>query len=125
MELSVSTNLFSLFVFFNCMKENPKEVVKKLVSKYIQEKSRQISLRLYWKDKKSAISVKGEKLDETIEYPITIDFTSFAHGVIEAYREAYGDLKVVPISFREEVYRNDKISLDLYQPEVLEYLIFT
>jgi len=107
------------------MKENPKEVVKKLVSKYIQEKSRQISLRLYWKDKKSAISVKGEKLDETIEYPITIDFTSFAHGVIEAYREAYGDLKVVPISFREEVYRNDKISLDLYQPEVLEYLIFT
>jgi len=53
-------------------------------------------------------------LNQTIEHPQTIDFTSFAHGVLEAYREAYGDLEVVPISFGEEIYRNDKVSLDLY-----------
>ncbi len=33
---------------------------------------------------------------------------------MEAYRDAYGDLKVVPISFREEVYENERVSLDLY-----------
>ncbi len=44
----------------------------------------------------------------------TIDFTSFAHGVIEAYREVYGELQVLPISFREEIYKNEKVSLDLY-----------
>jgi hypothetical protein len=38
----------------------------------------------------------------------------FTHGVLEAYREAYGDLEVVPISFREEIYKNDKVALDLY-----------
>jgi len=53
-------------------------------------------------------------LDQTVEYHRSIDFTSFANGVIEAYRQAYGELKVVPISFREEIYKNDKVSLDLY-----------
>jgi len=94
--------------------KNPKEIVKELVSQYIQAKPRRISLRLYWEDKRSSISLNGDNLNHTIERPQTIDFTSFAHGVLEAYRESYGDLEVVPISFREEIYKNDKVSLDLY-----------
>jgi len=43
-----------------------------------------------------------------------IDFTSFANGILDAYRQAYGELKVVPVSFREEIYKNDKVSLDFY-----------
>jgi hypothetical protein len=34
--------------------------------------------------------------------------------VIEAYEEAYGKLEVVPVSFREEIYENDKVALDVY-----------
>jgi len=75
---------------------------------------RRISLKLYWEDKHSAISINGDNLNQTIEHPQTIDFTSFAHGVLEAYRKAYGELEVVPISFREEIYRNEKVSIDLY-----------
>lgn len=92
----------------------PGEIVKELVSQYIQVKPRRISLKLYWEDKRSAISINGDNLNQTIEHAQTIDFTSFAHGVIEAYKEAYGELEVVPISFREEIYRNDKVALDLY-----------
>jgi hemoglobin-like flavoprotein len=94
--------------------EKPREIVKEIVTRYIQAKPRRISLKLYWEDKRSSISVRGENLNETIEHPQTIDFTSFAEGVLEAYKEAYGELEVVPISFREEIYRNDKVSLDLY-----------
>jgi hypothetical protein len=94
--------------------EKPKEIVKEIVSRYIQAKPRRISLKLYWEDKRSTISVNGDGLNEKIEHPQTIDFTSFAEGVLEAYREAYGELEVVPISFREEIYRNDRVSLDLY-----------
>jgi hypothetical protein len=92
----------------------PREIVKEIVSQYIQAKPRRISLKLYLEDKRSSISINGDNLNQTIEYSQTIDFTSFAHGVLEAYKEAYGDLEVVPISFREEIYRNDKVSLDLY-----------
>lgn len=53
-------------------------------------------------------------MERTIEYPETIDFTSFAHGVLEAYKEKCGEFEVVPVSFREEIYDNDKVSLDLY-----------
>jgi dGTP triphosphohydrolase len=91
-----------------------KEIVRELVSQYIQAKPRRISLKLYWEDKSSTIRINGDNLNQTIEHPQTIDFTSFAHGVLEAYKEAYGELEVVPISFREEIYRNDKVSLDLY-----------
>ena len=94
--------------------EKPEEIVKKLVSRYIPAKPKRISLKLYWDDKRSLISLRGDSLDQTAEYSETIDFTSFAHGVIEAYREAYGELKEIPISFRETVYKNDKLSLDLY-----------
>jgi len=93
---------------------NNREIVKELVSQYISSKPRKISLKLYWDDKRSTVSINGDNLNQTIEHPQTIDFTSFAHGVLEAYREAYGNLEVVPISFREEIYRNDKVSIDLY-----------
>lgn len=95
------------------MKE-AKELVKELVSKYVKARPNRISLKLDWEDKRSVISIHGQGLNESIEHPQTIDFTSFAHGVVEAYKEAYGELEVVPISFREEVYENDKVALDLY-----------
>jgi len=94
--------------------KKPREIVKELISQYIQARPRKISLKLYWEDKRSTISLNGDNLNQIIEHPQTIDFTSFAHGVLEAYKEAYGNLEVVPISFREEIYKNDKVSLDLY-----------
>jgi hypothetical protein len=97
------------------MEENPKEIVRELVSKYIQEKPSRITLKLGWNSKKSTINIKGDKnLNEVVEYSGIIDFTSFADGVMEAYKETYGELEVIPISFREEIYRNDKVALDLY-----------
>jgi len=94
--------------------KEPREIVKELVSRYIQAKPTKISLKLSWNDKRSLINLKGDNLDQTAEYFHTIDFTSFADGVIEAYREVYGDLKEIPVSFRETVYKNDKLSIDLY-----------
>jgi len=49
-----------------------------------------------------------------MEYPLTISFASFAQGVIEAYEKVYGKQRVVPVSLGEEIYENDKVSLDLY-----------
>jgi len=91
-----------------------KETVKELVSQYIREKPRKISLKLYWENNRSSISINGDNLNQTIEHPQTIDFSSFAHGVLEAYKEAYGELEVSSTSFREEIYKNDKVSIDLY-----------
>ena len=91
-----------------------REIVKELASKYIQARPRKISLKLYWDNKRSSISFNTDTLNQTVEHPKPTGFTSFAHSVLEAYREAYGELEVVPISFREEIYRNDKVSLNLY-----------
>ena len=92
----------------------PVEIVKELVSKYIEDKPRRITLKLDWKDDRSLISFRGDSLNETVGYDQCIDFNSFANGVLKAYREAYGELNVTPISFREEIYKNDKVSLNLY-----------
>ncbi len=94
--------------------KDPTGIVKKLVSRCIPAKPSRISLKLNWNDKRSLINLNGDNLDQTAEYFHAIDFTSFANGVIEAYREAYGELKEIPISFRETVYKNDKLSIDLY-----------
>ena len=94
--------------------KNPKEIVKKLISRYIPAKPRKISLKLYWSDKRSLINLKGNDLDETTEYFQAIDFTSFADGVLDACREAYGKLTEIPLNFRETVYKNDNLSIDLY-----------
>lgn len=95
-------------------KKNPGKIIRELVSRHIPAKPRRISLKLYWNDKRSLINVKGDNLDQTAEYFHVIDFTSFANGVLEAYREAYGELKEIPVSFRETVYKNDKLSMDLF-----------
>jgi len=95
-------------------REHPVEIVRQLISQYIQSKPRRISLRLYWETKRSSISLVGDDLNETAEHPQVIDFTSYARGVLDAYREVYGELEQVPVSFREEIYQNDKVSLDLY-----------
>lgn len=94
--------------------KNITEIVRQLVSRYIPAKPKRISLKLYWNDKRSSINLKGDNLDQTAEYFHAIDFTSFATGVVDAYREVYGELKEIPVSFRETVYKNDKLSIDLY-----------
>jgi len=94
--------------------KEPKEIVKELVSKYMKTKPKRIRLKMNYSDGNSSISIKGKDLDETVDYHNAIDFTSFANGVLEAYREAYGELRTIPISFREEIYENEKVSLDLY-----------
>jgi len=101
--------------YSNTKQKEPREIVKEIVSQYIQAKPRRISLKLYWGDKRSTISINGDNLNQTIEHPQTIDFTPFAHEVIEAYKEAYSELEVVPISFREKIYKNDKVALDFTQ----------
>jgi hypothetical protein len=50
----------------------PREVVKEIVSRYIQANPRRISLKLYWEDKRSSISIYGDNLNQTIEHPETI-----------------------------------------------------
>jgi hypothetical protein len=91
-----------------------KDIVKELISKYVKAKPNRISLKLDWEYNRSIISIQSKSLKESIEYKQTIDFTSFAHGVVEAFRDEYGELQVVPISFREELYKNEKVALDLY-----------
>lgn len=110
----------SVLLLFDRMKKDidvekdAKKIVKELISRYISAKPKKISLKLHWNDKRSLIHIRGDGLDETAEYSRAFYFTSFAHGVLEAYREAYGELEVVPISFREEIYRNENVSIDLY-----------
>ena len=94
--------------------KEPKEIVRELVSRYIKAKPTRIRLKLNYSNDNSSISIKGKDLDETFDYHNDIDFTSFANGVLEAYEKVYGELKAVPISFREEIYENDKVRLDLY-----------
>ncbi len=98
----------------NSERNDLKEVVRRLVSERIKARPKRITLRLSWEDKKSSTRLLGDGLDETIEYQGTIPFTPFARGVIEAYEEVYGRLKVIPVSFREDIYENDEVSLDLY-----------
>ena len=90
------------------------ELVKDLIARYIGRKPEKISLKLAWDDDRSEIRISGDELDERVEYPLIISFASFAQGVIEAYEEVYGRLRVVPVSLREEIYENEKVSLDLY-----------
>ena len=94
------------------MENGLKEMVRDLIARYIDAKPKRISLRL--SDDRSEIRISGDGLEERLEYPLIISFTSFVRGVIKAYEEVYGKLRVIPISLREEVYENDKVSLDLY-----------
>jgi len=91
-----------------------KEKVVRVVREYIQMKPSRITLLLYWEIKKSDIELQLRDRMVTITLPGIISFTSFAHGVIEVYEEVYGKLNIIPLSFREEIYRNDRVSLHLY-----------
>jgi len=90
-----------------------KEIVKEFISRHIPAKPTRISLKLDWNGGRSQIMVKGDSL-EVVEYFEDLSFSSFARGVIESYEQAFGKLNVVPISFREEIYKNDKVALHLY-----------
>lgn len=90
------------------------EIVEELILKYIDEKPTKITLRLDMGRKESEIEIRGKKTKRSFKYPKEISFTSFAEGVLSAYRKVYGKLEVTGAGFREEIYKNDKVSLDLY-----------
>ena len=90
------------------------ETVKQIVLKYISRRPRRITLKHDWENRRSTISIVGKDLNLEFEYEKVIGFTSFANGVLDTYREAYGRLENLPISFREDLYRNEKVSLNLY-----------
>ena len=90
------------------------EIVEELILKYIDEKPTKITLKLDTGRKESEIEIRSEKTKRSFKYPKEISFTSFAEGVLSAYRKVYGRLEVTGAGFREEIYKNDKVSLDLY-----------
>ncbi len=96
------------------MRKDAKELVKKLVRQYIKSKPKRISLKLSWNDRRSRISLIDDGLNQAVEYNDVISFSLFAYGVMEAYEKVYGRLKVAPVSFREDIYENGKVSLNLY-----------
>lgn len=82
-----------------------------LLAEAIKDKPTRVSLKIVvgenWEDSKSVVSVN----DAETRFNKPISFTQFGEAVKEAFREAYGDLKVVPISFREELLVNDHVML--------------
>ena len=91
-----------------------RELVKKIVLQYINRdkfKPTKISLRLLW-DKNSSLITIDEK--KTIEIPEIISFSSFADGVINAFREVYGELELIPVDLRSDIYQNNRVTLELY-----------
>lgn len=92
----------------------PKDYVKELVLRHIEEKPRRISLKLAWEpmpwEPLSLIKIG----DHEYETERVVDFTSFGDGVVEAFMEAFGELRENPMSFRETIYRNGDVEIDLY-----------
>ena len=91
-----------------------KEKVEKIVREFIQMRPSRITLYLYWEEEKSDIELQLGDKTVTITLPGTVSFGQFGTAVLRVYEEVYGKLDVVPISFREEIHRNDKVSLHLY-----------
>ena len=85
--------------------------VKDIVSKYIHLRPKRITLELY--EEYSVIKLSGEELDEEVQVG-DVSFSEFAYGVLEAYKEWYDELKRVPLTLREEIYKNNKVSLHLF-----------
>ena len=85
--------------------------LKTLLAEAIKHKPTRVSLKIVvgknWEDSKSVVAVN----DAEVPFNKPISFTQFGEAVKEAFREAYGDLKVVPISFREELLVNDQVML--------------
>jgi hypothetical protein len=114
-ELTPALFSFSLLLFSGgeSVKSN-RELVKEIVLRYVEKKPRRITLTLKLNEERSVIIIESELGEEIIEIDRIIDFTNFAHGVIDAFEEVYGELKVIPISLREDVYENDRLTLTLY-----------
>jgi hypothetical protein len=96
------------------IKESPEDIVEHFVKDAIQKKPYKISLQLDWNNKKSVLEFDGLDYHSSTAYPLTIDFSSFARGLLNAYKKAYGQLYLASTSFREEVYKNDKVAIELY-----------
>jgi len=56
----------------------------------------------------------GEGWEERVNHLFTFSFTSFTRQVVESYEEVCGKLMVLARSFREEIYEDEKVSLDVY-----------
>jgi len=94
--------------------KKPREVVKELVLGAIQRRPKRITLSMKWGEKRNTIRfVNTDGLDETVECG-DMSFTSFGYGVVDAFREAFGELTEIGVSFRETIYENEKVVLDLY-----------
>jgi len=92
----------------------PRAYVKELVLRHIPERPKRISLRLMY-DPMPWEPVSAIKIGEhDYESERVVDFTSFGRGVVEAFSEAYGELREIPVSFRETIYKNEKVVVDLY-----------
>lgn len=87
------------------------EDLKSLLEEAIKHKPTRISLRIVagksWEDSTAIVDVAGQKN----HFKKPISFTEFGKAVEEVFQKAYGELKVVPISFREELLVNDHVML--------------
>ena len=90
-----------------------RELVKKIVLQYINLKPTRISLRLLWNKNSSLITIESDA-EKTIEIPEIISFSSFGYGVVDAYRETFGELELIPVDLRSDIYQNNRVTLELY-----------
>ena len=61
------------------MEDRLEKMVRDLIARYVDAKPKRISLKL--SDDRSEIRISGEGLEESLEYSLTIPFTSFARGL--------------------------------------------
>lgn len=92
------------------------ESLRKLLEKVVTQKPTRISLRIEsgesWDTSTSEVETArfGEPSVKTL-FKRPISFTEFGEAVKEAFANAYGELKIVPISLREELLVNDTVML--------------
>lgn len=89
------------------------EVVKKLVLDNVHEKLIRISLKLDFRRERSKIYFQDVDKTKVYEIKAVIGFSTFARAVRDAFEERFGEFKVDPLSFREDVLRNDRVELVL------------
>lgn len=92
------------------------ENLQELLEKAIKQKPTRISLRIKSGEglETSTSEVEIARLGENgvkTPFKTPISFTEFGEAVKEAFANAYGELKIVPISLREELLVNDNVML--------------
>ena len=95
------------------MKRKTEEFVKDGIARCMSRKPKMISLKLT-RDDLYEIRIAGEGWEERVNHLFTFSFTSFTRQVVESYEEVCGKLMVLARSFREEIYEDEKVSLNLY-----------